>query len=107
MSNKYQYLTNVVESSLKVLDETETSQPHAIESGLYLNIFYEGKFYPGKVIKCDPKLEPGAKGTVEIWMEDDPDSPSSMREGASFELRGGPLVVIARARAQKVRTRQQ
>lgn len=95
--------TVVIEALVAVLTDLDSPSPHAIYEGLFPNIYIDGRYYPGKVVRCSHTLGLGASGEVQIWMEDSEESPSLLHPGSSFELRGGPKVPIAKCKVISIR----
>lgn len=60
-------------------------------------IFFQGKYYPGRVLECEQPIEPGHNGEALIGlMATAPDS-IGVHVGSTFELRDGPKTLVATA----------
>ena len=80
-----------------MLPVTELPIEKPLRAGWGPNIFFKDKFYPGRVLECEPPIEPGQSGEAIIGVMESPTQVSGLQLGSVFELRDGPVTRIATA----------
>lgn len=68
--------------------------PQILRAGVGTNVHFNGAFYPGRVLECEPQIASGQSGKALIGVLS---APESFQEGVAFELRDGPRRAIADA----------
>ena len=67
-------------------------------------IYFQDEYYPGRVLECEPPVEPGQSGEAIIGVMATQADQIGLNAGATFELREGPTTVIATATVLDVST---
>ena len=96
------HLNVKIKATVSVLDLSETGAPHVVKTDLFPNLFFNGNFYPSRVMRCARIIEANEVGEAEIWMADNAEQPSGLKHGDKFELRAGPQYLLANCVARDV-----
>jgi len=80
---------------MQVADQLPIVKP--LRSGWGPVIYRNGTFFSGRVLECEPPINPGESGeaTIDVMVSDP--ARFGWEKGAVFELRDGPKTLIATA----------
>ena len=60
-------------------------------------VFYDGNYYPGRIIACKEPLGAGDEGEATIGIMEPENCRLDLEPGCKIELRDGPLITVAEA----------
>lgn len=91
-----------IEALIEALPLSEWNGPGIIQSGWGANIFLNEAYFPSRIVECERPLGPGDKGVAIIDIINSDDDAFNLSPGACFQLRDGPLIVVANAKVLRI-----
>lgn len=71
-------------------------------AGAGVNVYHNGLYFPGRVLECAQPLRPGDRGQAIIDILSDSEHPLKLVEQAEFEIRDGPINMVASAKVVRI-----
>jgi len=73
-----------------------------LAAGIGVNVYLDGRYFPGRVLECSRPLRPGDCGQAIIEVLSDSEFSSNLSEQAEFEIRDGPIIKVASAKVVRL-----